>query len=181
MECCDCSGDLGHAHTRTHSERPSGTRFNLAGRHKVAVFFVSVASITWAGAEIHSHCFSTRNTIGPFLRERINWPSFSPPPRARSTSANFDFGFDFGQFLDVEFVGPEKVGLQKGGGPKGGGPKGGGPELSRFSLPPPFSFFFSLLEFWWCFEDRSPEMCTSSTPIATFLWRKHHRRHPGRQ
>ena len=108
-------------------------------------------------------------------------------PRARSTSANFDFGgqfdfgqfrlrpisisanFNFGQFLDVEFLdhtgwGAPKGGAPKGGAPKGGTPKGRGPHVRAFfSLSCPRFRSFSgglLVECWWCLKRRDPLMCT---------------------
>ena len=70
--------------------------------------------------------------------------------------------------------GAPKGGAPKGGAPKGwgsegwgGAPKGGEPEISRFFFPSPatISLFLCLsgclvVEFWWCFEGRNPEMCT---------------------
>ena len=96
-------------------------------------------------------------------------------------SANFDFG----QFLDVEFLdhkgwGPEgwrpkpgKSGVPKGGAPEGGAPEGGGEGWGAqnftlfFFLPPQFSFFspslFGLfVEFWWCLKCRGAQMCIFS-------------------
>ena len=94
--------------------------------------------------------------------------SISERDRARSTSANFDFGqyFDFGQFLDVEFLDhkgwcpkgwrpqPRNSGVPKPGAPGFGAPKGrtkdgggrrGGesPKFRAFFVPlqAQFSFF----------------------------------------
>ena len=66
-----------------------------------------------------------------------------PKKRARSTSANFNFG----QLLDVEFD------------QKGWGPKVGGPRISLFFFPLPSLCSFSppslvgpFVEFWWCLK-----------------------------
>ena len=96
--------------------------------------------------------------------------------RARSTSANFDFGQLFFRVRPIRlrpFSTSAKCwmlnfGTPKGGeAPKGGAPKGEGPKISRFFslLPPQFSLFSPSLEgpfveFWWCLKRRGPEMCT---------------------
>ena len=113
----------------------------------------------------------------------------------RSTSANCDFGlfflfrpnstnFDFGQFLDVEFLDqkrwapegwrpkPRRRGVPKSGAPegsKGGAPKGGRPKITRFfPLPPLHSSFLGglLVEFWWCLKRRGGYTFWSSLAAA---------------
>ena len=84
-----------------------------------------------------------------------------PDARARSTSANFDFGqFRLRPILTSANFWMLNFGTTKSGAPKGGAPKGRGPKISRFffPLPPQLSFFSPSL--WWCLKRRRPEMCT---------------------
>ena len=119
--------------------------------------------------DVSAH-FSALDDEEFFVVEGSGWRG-----RARSTSANLDFG----QFLDVEFWDHKRWGstggFPKGGGPnleklgprrvgpegwslKGGAHRVGGPKFRVFffPLPPQFSFFSPSLggpfvEFWWCF------------------------------
>ena len=112
--------------------------------------------------------------------------AFAGPPdaRARSTSANFDFGQFFFRLRPISTsanstsanfwmlnFGTTKSGALKGGGPEGWSPEGWGPEGwgPRRVVGPKFrAFFFPLLpqlsffspSLWWCLKRRGPEMCT---------------------
>ena len=136
------------------------------------------------------NCSCSSDVFRSWATTKSGWPRGAPNnnrpcgvPRARSTSANFDFGqFDFCQFLDVEFW-DDKVWGPQGWGPKGwrpkprksGAPKGGAQKGAQKGGRPKFSLFFPLLrhnflysslswgpfvEFCWCLKCRGPEMCT---------------------